>query len=203
MINLIFDMDGTIIDSNNAIVCTVNELRATLDLAPLKRDEIIKLMNNPSVDFKAIVYENRLKIDTEPYFKKHYEKSVILYDGVKWLLDWAKDEGHFIAMATNASSKTTNHILSKLGVLAYFDLILCAGDGYEPKPSPNMLELISQKAAFKDSLFIGDSDKDKQSAINANMAYLIVKWYEEAKINSAKSLQFAINQYIKEKDGLF
>lgn len=196
MINLIFDMDGTLIDSANAIVNAVNEIRAKLALAPLKRAFIIELMNNPKKDFKKIAYENRLDFDTEDIFKKHYKESVILYEGVDALLKECKEKGFFLALATNASSKTTKNILSKTNILAYFELILCAGDGYEEKPSPQMIELICKKAPFKQSLFIGDSDKDILSAKNANIPCLVVNWYEDEGLNSKKALEEEIKLFV-------
>ncbi|EAI2530764.1 HAD family hydrolase, partial [Campylobacter coli] len=47
MINVFFDMDGTLIDSANAISCAVNEIRNELNLSPLSREKIMQTINTP------------------------------------------------------------------------------------------------------------------------------------------------------------
>ncbi|EIJ7334107.1 HAD family hydrolase, partial [Campylobacter jejuni] len=51
MINVFFDMDGTLIDSANAISCAVNEIRRDLNLTPLSREIIMQTINTPNIDW--------------------------------------------------------------------------------------------------------------------------------------------------------
>ena len=184
MINIIFDMDGTLINSANAISCAVNEIRADLNLAPLEPAFIMQTINTPGKDWAKILYDidefehSSFKDGFERYFVKHYQKSVILYEGVFELLGFLREQNCFLAIATNAPQSSLSAILAKFNILPFFDTIMGVSAGVEPKPSPMMLELIHAKAAYKKSVFVGDSQKDKEAAKRANMPYLHAKWGE-------------------------
>lgn len=196
MITLIFDMDGTITDSFHAIVCAVNELRAGLNLPPLDRKYLIKAMNDPSFDFDKKIFLNANLPQKEAVFNKHYKKNVILFEGLYDLLLWAKSKKMFLAVATNATHSTTQGILSKLDVLHFFDEILCAGDGYQAKPSPMMPLQIMANSPYKRGLFIGDSDKDAEAAKGASLDFIKILWYQDAQVNDAKTLKIAVNEFL-------
>lgn len=183
MINVFFDMDGTLIDSANAISCAVNEIRENLNLAPLSREVIMQTINTPHINWAKELYNiddfhhSTFKEGFEKYFVKHYEKSVILFEGVRELLDFLKAKQCFLAIATNAPQSSLTRILEKQDIKSYFDKILGVQVGIEPKPHPMMLELLKSEAPYETSLFIGDSQKDKEAAKNANLPYFHAKWY--------------------------
>ena len=56
MINVFFDMDGTLIDSANAISAAVNEIRKELKLNPLSRQVILDIINTPGMDWAKELY---------------------------------------------------------------------------------------------------------------------------------------------------
>ncbi|EDP4619656.1 HAD family hydrolase, partial [Campylobacter jejuni] len=183
MINVFFDMDGTLIDSANAISCAVNEIRQDLNLAPLSREIIMQTINTPNIDWAKELYNienfhhSNFKEGYEKYFVKHYEQSVVLFEGVKELLEFLKSKNCFLAIATNAPQSSLSNILKKHDIIPYFDKILGVSLGIEPKPHPMMLELLKSEAPYKTSVFIGDSQKDKECAKNANLPYFHAKWY--------------------------
>lgn len=181
MINVIFDMDGTLINSANAISSAVNEIRADLKLAPLEPRFIMQTINTPGKDWARILYDisefehSSFKDGFERYFIKHYQQSVLLYDGVIEVLEFLKSKNCYLAIATNAPQSSLTQILSKHNILPFFSKVLGVSLGIEPKPHPMMLKLISEEAPFEKSVFVGDSDKDKQAAQNANMPYFHAK----------------------------
>ncbi|NDJ27550.1 HAD family hydrolase [Campylobacter sp. MIT 19-121] len=185
MINVIFDMDGTLINSANAISSAVNEIRADLKLAPLEPRFIMQTINTPGKDWAKILYDidkfehSSFKDGFERYFIKHYQQSVLLYDGVVEVLEFLKSKNCYLAIATNAPQSSLTQILNKHNILPFFNKVLGVSLGIEPKPHPMMLKLISDEAPFEKSVFVGDSDKDKQAAQNANMPYFHAKWGEE------------------------
>lgn len=185
MINVFFDMDGTLIDSANAISSAVNEIRAELKLSPLKREDIMRIINTPQIDWAKELYEMKnfnhssFKDGFEKYFIKHYQQSVVLFEGIKEILDFLKEQKCYLAIATNAPQSSLTQILNKHNILPYFDKILGVSVGIEPKPSPMMLHLLKEEASYQTSLFIGDSAKDKEAAQRADIPYYHAKWYEK------------------------
>ena len=194
MINVFFDMDGTLIDSANAISCAVNEIRQDLNLAPLSREIIMQTINTPNIDWAKELY------NIENYFVKHYEQSVVLFEGVKELLEFLKSKNCFLAIATNALQSSLSSILKKHQIIPYFDKILGVSLGIEPKPHPMMLELLKSEAPYKTSVFIGDSQKDKECAKNANLPYFHAKWYQkdlkENEFSNASELKGFLQKYL-------
>lgn len=185
MINVFFDMDGTLIDSANAISCAVNEIRAELNLAPLSREYIMTTINTPNVDWAKELYNindfhhSTFKEGFEKYFIKHYEQSVVLFEGVIELLEFLKSQNCFLAIATNAPQSSLKSILSKHKIIPYFDKILGVSSNIEPKPNPQMLNLLITEAPYTKSVFVGDSQKDRECAKNANIPYYHAKWYQK------------------------
>ncbi|AJC84668.1 HAD family hydrolase [Campylobacter peloridis] len=207
MINIIFDMDGTLIDSANAIVCAVNEIRADLNLEPLKREFILNTINTPGQNYAKIFYgvdtfsHTSFKEGYEKYFIKHYDQSVVLFDGVLDVLEFCKENGCYMAIATNAPQESLVPILKKQNILSYFDKILGVSYGIEAKPNPMMLNLITNEAKYNKSIFIGDSLKDRLCAKNANIDYIHISWHKEIKeldeANDKITLIEKIQTYIK------
>lgn len=187
MINVIFDMDGTLINSANAICEAVNEVRASLNLEPLPHEFIIQTINTPGKDWAKILYNidnfahSSFKEGFEKFFVKHYQQSVVLFEGVLGVLEWLKSKDCYLAIATNAPQGSLGAVLQKHGILPYFDKILGVSLGIEPKPHPMMLNLIHDEAKFNTSVFVGDSQKDKGAAQNAKMPFLHAKWFENSK----------------------
>ena len=196
MIAAIFDMDGTLINSANAICEAVNEIRQSRDLEPLPHAFITQTINTPGKDWAKILYNienfshSSFKEGFERYFIKHYEQSVVLYEGVREVLQWLKSRGAYLAIATNAPQASLGAVLAKHGILPFFDKVLGVSAGIEPKPHPMMLDLIRSEAqtlGAQDFVFIGDSLKDKEAAFNAKMPFLWAKWGENSVNLSEKS----------------
>lgn len=206
MINVFFDMDGTLIDSANAISCAVNEIRQDLNLAPLSREIIMQTINTPNTDWAKELYNmenfhhSNFKEGYEKYFIKHYDQSVVLFKGVKELLEFLKSKNCFLAIATNAPQNSLSKILKKHEIIPYFDKILGVSLGIEPKPHPMMLELLKNEAPYEISIFIGDSQKDKECAKNAKIPYFHAKWYQkdlkENEFSNADELRSFLEKYL-------
>ena len=196
MTAVIFDMDGTLINSANAICEAVNEIRKDLNLEPLPHAFIVQTINTPGKDWAKILYNienfshSSFKEGFERYFVKHYKQSVVLYDGVLGVLEWLKARNAYLAIATNAPQVSLNAVLERHGILPFFDKVLGISLGIEPKPHPMMLDLIRDEVqtlggknanALQNCIFVGDSLKDKEAAKNAKMPFLHAKWNEKSR----------------------
>lgn len=201
MITVIFDMDGTLINSANAIVSAVNEIRKDMGFQPLDANYILHIINTPGKDWAQELYNikdfkhNSFKNGFEKYFVKHYQQSVILYDGIKELLEELKNKKAYLAIATNAPQESLPLILKKYEISTYFDEIIGVSDNIEPKPNPAMLNLIKSKSPYTDIVFVGDSKKDEEAAKNANIPYLSAKWGR----GSEKDNEFGDKNELKSK----
>jgi len=177
----IFDMDGTLADSSVVLANAINYVRAKLDLEPLDKDIIIEQINNPKCDLARFFYNlEEITQEHEEWFKDYYsanhDKDLVLFDGIKEMLDRLKQNGIKLAIATNAYRSSTIEALKHLKIDNYFDAIVCYDDVQEPKPSPEMLlNLLDYfKEDRKNAIFIGDSQRDYLASKSAGIAFILV-----------------------------
>jgi phosphoglycolate phosphatase len=199
---IIFDMDGTLVDSSVTIVNAINYVRANLNLEPLERELVLEKVNDPHLNPAEYFYEaDSFSPQQETWFSEYYtnnhEKELQLYQGIKALLNSLKKQGFRLAIATNAYRGSTIESLSHLKILDYFESLACYDDVGRGKPAPDMLEknLKDLNVTAQESLFIGDSERDMLASKSANIDYLMINWgfsdYEDA-IHEVDELEEAI-----------
>ena len=181
MKTIIFDMDGTVLNSERAICESINHMRKWLGMSELSSEFIIETINdmnkNSIVEFYGTdKIDANLRAEFERVYVENYKKFAVLYDGILELLQKCKANGFFIAMASNAPTQTLDGILKMTGVREFFDFVIGADDKIPQKPDPKMLFEVMKNSEFKKAIFLGDSNKDEMAAKNADMAYLQVIW---------------------------
>ncbi len=201
---IVFDMDGTLIDSSFAMTQSVNHVRAHLGLAPIEKEELEYYINQPDQHLPKIFY-NTQEYDPshKTLFREHYmatsTQHIALYPEVKEMLEFISERAT-LGIATNASDFFARHMLEHLGVINYFDGIVGANNVPEPKPNPQMLEYLMQSLEFEkeQTILVGDSIKDEQAAQNADIPFIFVGWgYGKSETASMRA------QSIHELIGLF
>jgi len=179
---IIFDMDGTLIDSSGAMTLSVNFVRNCIGLPPIEKKMLEYYINQPDQHLSKIFY------NTETYdpahralFREHYMRSnstmISLYPDVKEMLYYLSQKA-CLCIATNASDFFARHMLEELGIIEHFSAVIGANNVSEPKPSPIMLHHIIEEThcALSDSILIGDSIKDEGAALNAGMDFIFADW---------------------------
>ena len=171
MKTVIFDMDGTLLDSSRAIEISVNNTRRELyGLAPLQKNFIVHTINDPSKN-AFLEFYGKTEASTEElaFFEKefvsNYRDFAVLYEGIEDLLHSCKKAGFFLAVASNAPSYTLSAILEKTGVRRLFDLVVGADEQMPSKPNPAMLLHVIARSPHKNAIFLGDSKKDELAAL--------------------------------------
>jgi phosphoglycolate phosphatase len=179
---IIFDMDGTLIDSGNVIANTINFVRTNLGLDIMPKDELLFNLNNPDINSSKFFYGTREFTPEQTalftqYYDKHCVTDIELYDGVMDMLD--ELSLYFtLTVATNASKDFAAKMINHLNIENYFSLVVGATCVNNPKPHPEMLlKTIRQlNLTCDDAILIGDSHKDSKAAIEAKMDHLLVNW---------------------------
>lgn len=179
---IIFDMDGTLVDSSFAMTQSVNYVRAKLGLAPIHKEELEYYINQPDQNLPRIFY-NTQEYDPNhrSLFREHYmatsTQSIALYPDVKEMLEFMKERA-ILCIATNASDYFARHMLEHLNIVHFFQGIVGANNVPEPKPNPQMLELLMDNAGVmkERSMLVGDSIKDEQAAENADIPFIFAGW---------------------------
>ena len=199
---VIFDMDGTLVDSSTTIVNAINHVRSKLNLEPLETDLILGKVNDPELNPAEYFYEvPAFTPEHEAWFSSYYtenhERELHLYSDILELLEHLKEKGFKMAIATNSYRSSTIESLSHLKILDYFESLACYDDVGRGKPAPDMLEknLKDLKATPQETVFIGDSERDMLASKSANIDYIMINWgfseYEDA-IHKVANLEKAI-----------
>ena len=180
---IIFDMDGTLVNSSLTIANAINYVRQNLGFDPMEQEDILRRVNDHTINPAQHFYHAKaFDADHERWFSEYYTKNheneLVLYDGIKELLHSLKDKGHALGVATNAYRGSTIESLTHLDVYDIFDGIACYDDVAQGKPEPDMLHMLLDELEHKshESLFIGDGPRDEMASKKAEIDYIMVDW---------------------------
>lgn len=183
---LVFDLDGTLIDSRRDLATAANDLIREHDGTPLDERTIGSMIGDGVVRLveRAMAAGCGLaKVDDKVVrrFRKLYARRMLehtrAYPGIQDLLRTL--EPHVpMAVLTNKPARPAIGILEGLGLLRYFGAVL-GGDGPLPaKPAPDSLRYLVQEAetSADDCLLVGDSVVDLETARNAGTAIALARY---------------------------
>lgn len=180
---IIFDMDGTLVNSSITIANAINYVRKNLGFEPMDSKKILTLVNDHTINPAQVFYHAKaFDKDHEKWFSEYYTKNheneLVLYDEIKELLFTLKNRGKKLAVATNAYRGSTIESLTHLDVYTLFDAIACYDDVLQGKPHPDMLYKLLDELDIneKEAIFIGDGSRDEMAAKAANIDYIMVDW---------------------------
>lgn len=177
---LIYDLDGTLIDSRADIANSVNWMLKQLGFHELPVDVISDHVGEGVANLMKSVLKlssgregEELIERARKLYRGHYADHLLdktkLYPGVQEVLEHFKPRKQ--AVITNKPEDSSHKILSGLGIDSYFFQIVGGGGKFASKPSPDsVLELMRLAgAAPNETAFIGDSNIDVQTGRNAGV----------------------------------
>jgi phosphoglycolate phosphatase len=172
---LIFDLDGTLIDSKLDLALSVNATLAELGHAPLPYEQIFSYVGQgaPALIARALgsdASEQDCMIGLEffiKYYSAHKLDNTALYPGVRETLDALR--GMPMAVLTNKPVRVSRSIIQGLGVGEHFRFVYGGNSFERKKPDPMGVDAILREfgAAPAQAMVVGDSDIDVQTARNA------------------------------------
>ncbi|MEA1954822.1 MAG: HAD family hydrolase [Campylobacterota bacterium] len=193
---IIFDMDGTLVNSSLTIANAINHVRVKLGYEPMAQEYILKRVNDHTLNPAQTFYHTK-KFEAHhetwfsEYYTKNHESELVLYDGIKALLKTLQKEGCTLAVATNAYRRSTIESLTHLKIHDYFSSIACYDDVAQGKPNPDMLyKILEETNMTKEySLFIGDGPRDEIASKRAEIPYMMVDWGFTEHSNAVRSVE--------------
>lgn len=172
---LIFDLDGTLIDSKLDLALSVNAMLAELGRDPLPHEQIFSYVGQgaPALIARALgggASDQDCLVGLEffiKYYSAHKLDNTVLYPGVRETLDALKDMP--MAVLTNKPVRVSRAIIEELGVGERFRFVYGGNSFERKKPDPMGVDSILREfgAAPAQAMLVGDSEVDVQTARNA------------------------------------
>lgn len=180
---LVFDWDGTLVDSAGAIVESILESCRDMGL-PVPEPERARYTIGLGAEDALRISAPDLPRERYREFAAHYRKHFVLregttavFEGIPDLISALHAQGHLLAIATGKSRRGLDRALQSTGLGPFFHGSRCA-DETSPKPHPAMLHELLDEFAISPAraLMIGDTAHDLQMAASAGVHGLAVSY---------------------------
>ncbi|MDD5617554.1 MAG: HAD family hydrolase [Candidatus Omnitrophica bacterium] len=172
---IIFDIDGTLVDSYPAIISSVNY---TLGKLNIKRRGAIEIKRAVGLGDKALLkpFVGNKNVDFAlSIYRRHHRKSLIeksrFMPYAKRLLVYLNKKGYKLAVASNRPKKFSHLLLRHMNIKIFFDYILCKDELKFGKPNPGILKKIMRRlnASSANTLYVGDMVIDVKTGRRAKV----------------------------------
>lgn len=184
---VIFDLDGTLLDSLTDLHLSVNAACEAHGFAPHTRDEVCSYVGNGVYKLieRAIPDgdKNERFDSVLSFFKEHYARHMYdhtgAYDGIYEALDTLKADGYKLAVVSNKFDAAVKELCQR-----YFPLHVevaigeCEAEGIKKKPAPDTVTAALRELGIssEQAVYVGDSDVDVLTAKNSQMKCISVLW---------------------------
>lgn len=184
---VLFDFDGTIMDTNDIIIKSWQHTFFTLEGKERPEAEILATFGEPlQITMERFLpdYDTEEAIEIyRSYQFEHYHDLIELFPGMEELIVRLKQEGYKLGVVTSRLRNSTEIGLNKFHLMQYFEAIVSADDTskHKPDPEPVLIALEKLNSKPEEAVMIGDSMFDVLCAQNARVEAVLVSWAMAAK----------------------
>ena len=183
---LIFDLDGTLIDSRRDLATGINLMRRHYGLSPLPVETVTgfvgegirNLVTRSLADASfAVDLEEAVHLDTK-FYRQHIHDETKLYPGVRDGLDQLARAGQALALLSNKPGAASRELLRHFEIEALFASIIGGDSGVPLKPNPEAVFAILRAVGGEcaDTWMIGDNHTDIATAHRAGIHSIFVTY---------------------------
>jgi phosphoglycolate phosphatase len=183
---VVFDLDGTLIDSAGDLRDALNYAIGLRNLPPFSLPEVKEMIGAGIGRLVERALRRRGAVDLDPApvaasligdYREHLTVHTVLYEGAAELLERLKGEGRLLGLCTNKKHELSVEILERLGIARFFGAVQGEREGKPRKPDPwpllSVLETLGIPA--QDAVMVGDGGADVKCAKAADMASVVVR----------------------------
>ena len=178
---IVFDLDGTLVDSAVGIRHIANTVLAQENREPLSLELTISFIGNGISTFIERMSKARdlAASDHQRLFEEYNRQDALIdqvsetYPGVIDCLTTLRKEGYAIGLCTNKLTDATMAMLSDLDIRPYFDCVVCGDTLPTRKPDPQMLTKAFDEMPAGKNIYVGDSEVDAETAQRASVPFLL------------------------------
>ncbi len=182
---VVFDMDGTILNTLEDLKISLNQALEAEGFPPHTLEEVRQTVGNG--------YRNLMRDSCPPgtsdevveqvfqafseHYAVHYADHTRPYDGIPELLATLKGAGLKLAVVSNKGDREARH-LADLNFPGIFDAVIGQRDDVPRKPNPQMVEIVLSEMGVgaDEAVYVGDSEVDIKTATAAGLPFILVLW---------------------------
>lgn len=187
--HIVFDIDGTLINNAEALLSSLQEVmkEETGQIIPMEQLAFSMGITGEDTLSKLQVKDVDASMKRWIEILANYHHLVSVYDGISEVLEQLKQQGYHLGIVSSKPRAVYKDDFAPLAIAAYFETVICADDTVEHKPTaaPLLKYMEKASASYKEILYIGDSDYDRQCAENAKTDFAAAGWNPQVAAKSA------------------
>lgn len=181
---VIFDLDGTLINSNGDLKFCMNKMLEDYGLPKITTEETYQFVGYGARRFVELALKGNLDnfeerfLTFNKYLATYSGDNAYIYEGLDELLLTLKEKGVKLAIVSNKQQDATDFVVNKMLGKYNFDVVCGIGGNFKTKPDTTAVEYVLKTLGIKkeETLYVGDSEIDMLTAINAGLKSVGVLW---------------------------
>lgn len=181
---IIFDLDGTLLDTLADLTSSVNYAMRCMHMPERTKEEVLSFIGNGNRVLMERCVENGDEETVDQalarfheYYRCHYADETVSYTGIPELLEDLKARGFLLSVVSNKADYAVQDLCRKY-FGDRFQFVLGDREGIRRKPSAEPIELVlkSLHLTKEEAVYVGDSEVDIETAANAGLPCISVSW---------------------------
>ena len=179
---VVFDLDGTLIDSLADIRNAVNYVRKAAGLEDISLEKTrLSVGNGADLLISRTIPEEAMEHNTalalfKEYYQKHSSDLTELYPQTRECLSRLQDAGCILCTASNKPSSACEPLLESFGIRQYFSEIIGGGTDFPLKPDPAVLLFLKEKYPCQNNFMCGDHYTDLECGRRADFITILAAY---------------------------
>ncbi|GAB5438849.1 phosphoglycolate phosphatase [Falsiruegeria mediterranea] len=180
--SIVFDLDGTLVDSAPDIAAAVNAMLADEGYESLDLATVISFVGNGLPHLVKLVIEHvgldmarhaELSAATLAHYNRASTALTVVYPGITEVLETLQTRGLKMGLCTNKPEAPARHVLDALDMARFFDVVIGGDSLPQRKPDPAPLHAVFDALGAKQQIYVGDSEVDAETAHRAGVPFLL------------------------------
>lgn len=178
---IIFDFDGTIINTNDLIVESLRKASETV-LGKKLSDSLLNKILGRTLDEQMHMIDETHKKELEAFYREYYnthrEAGTFLYEGFQKVFEVIHQDGYQMSILSNKSTRGICHGLEKFNLDQYFPVICSMDDVEVGKPDPEGINKVLKEMELtpEEVILVGDSPHDIEAGHALGIKTVLVDW---------------------------
>ena len=184
---IIFDLDGTLLDTIDDLKEAVNHAMSLRGFPTFTRDEVMAMVGHGARNLIRKALPDGHKDDDmvdaayndfRAYYITHIDVHTKPFPGIQDFMAKLHKEGVMLAVASNKFQEGTEHLIKEFFPEIPFVAVLGGRTNFPLKPDPEIVDEVLRKAGVEkeDTVMVGDSDTDMETAANDGITGIAVNW---------------------------